>query len=501
MLKKRGAWHNLSHSKKYSDYLGYLTPIALFDCVPGDKINHKIEALIRTQPLLAPVMHEVDIDIHAYFVPDRLVWDESEDFQTGGDDGLASPARPYMNAPATTGYEIGSLADYMGLPTGVPDYEHDARPFRVYDLIWNEEYRDTQLQNPVTIDFSSGEDTTTNRDILRPAWKRDYFTKCRPEPQLGNEVVIPLTGDAPVTGIAKGNGNFNNANQAGTETGGVSVNYDHAAFISNSADTIFYVDGTAATSGTPQIYADLSAVTGIPVRELRDANAAQRWMENNNIFGGRYIEQLMARFGVLPEDSRLQRPEFLGAGSTKIQFSEVLQTAPDSGDGVGNMAGHGISIVGSNRYKYRVKEHGWIMVFMIMRPKTQYFQGLHRMWNRETRYDYLLPEFVHVGDQAVLNKELYVDAAAPNGVFGYTPIYEEYRTIPSTVAGEFKSTLKYWHMAREFDTEPALNSDFITCNPTNRIFQSLTAAQVYVNTKHTLHAWRMIPKSPTYRLM
>ena len=198
---KKSAVHNLSHTVKFSEYLGHLTPIACIDCIPGDKFDHKIHALIRTQPLLAPVMHEVDIDIHAYFVPDRRVFDGSEDFQSGGEDGADTTVAPYMNAPATTGYAEGSLADFYGLPTGVPDYKHDAKPMRGYGLIWNYHYRDSQLQSPVAIsiaDGSGGEDTTTNRDILRPAWKRDYFTKCRPEPQLGSEVVIPLTGDAPV---------------------------------------------------------------------------------------------------------------------------------------------------------------------------------------------------------------------------------------------------------------------------------------------------------------
>jgi len=494
---KKGAYHNLSHAAKFSDYLGYITPIACFDCVPGDKINHKIHALIRTQPLLAPVMHEVDIEIHAYFVPDRLVYEDSEDFYTGGDDGLANPERPTMAAPATTGYAIGSLADYYGLPTGVPDYVHDARPIRGYNLIWNYEYRDSQLQTEKVIDMTGGLDTTTPRDLLRPAWKRDYFTKCRPEPQLGADVVIPIGTEAPVLGLGNTGTTYSQSNVNVNESDGTTSTYAHAQDVDGVST--WKIRGTAATGGFPDVYADLSEVTGIPVRELREANAVQRFLESNNIFGGRYMEQIMARFGVMPQDMRLQWPEFLGAGQTKIQFSEVLQTAEGT-DPVGEMRGHGISVIGSNRYKYRALEHGFIHVFMVTRPKTQYMQGLHRMWNRETRYDYLLPEFVDVGDQAVLNKELYVEAAAPNDVFGYTPIYEEYRTIPSRVSGEFRTTLDYWHMARIFETEPALNSDFITCNPTNRIFPSLTAAQLYVNCKHDITAYRLIPKTPSYRL-
>lgn len=496
--QRRGAWHNLSHSVKYSDYLGYLTPISCFDVVPGDNINHKISALIRTQPLLAPIMHTVDIDLHAYFVPDRLVFDEYEDFQTGGLDGQASVTRPYMVAPATTGYAVGSLADYYGLPTGIPDYQHDARPLRGYNAIIDRYYLDSQLQTERVYSKASGLDTTTDRSIFRPAWKRDYFTKCRPEPQLGDEVVIPLTGDAPVSGLAiQAAVTFPNSNSGLKDTLG------NPAEAGNwSTNQSVYVKGASASgSALPQIMADLAAVTGIPIRELRESNAVQRWQESNNIFGGRYMEQIMARFGIFPEDSRMQWPETLGMGSTRIQFSEVLGTTNNTDTTVGDLGGHGISVMGSNRYRYKVKEHGFIHVFMIMRPKTQYFQGLHRMWNRETRFDYLLPEFVAVGDQAVKNKELYVNSAAPNDVFGYTPIYEEYRTIPSRVAGEFKTTLKYWHMAREFSSEPALNSDFIQCNPTNRVWTDQAAAQVYVNVKHDVSAFRLIPKTPDYKLM
>lgn len=490
----KSALHNLSHSVKFSGNMGYLIPISTFDVVPGDKINHRIAALIRTQPLLAPVMHAVDVELHCFFTPDRIVWPEASDFQSGGDDGLAAPTPPYMTAPASTGYAEGSLADYLGLPTGVPDYQHSAIPFRIYGAIWNYYYRDSQLQSEVTVADGSGLDTTTNRDLLRPAWKRDYFTKARPEPQLGAEVTIPLTGDAPVTTSAV-------RSAAGTQT--ISI-YD-----GNGVESDFATDGGLAypkdtdVSNHPMM-ADLSAVSGIDIRDLREAGAVQRLLEFNNIFGGRYIEQIMARFGMRVPDYRFQEPQFLGAGETKVQFSEVLQTGgTDAGasTGVGNMKGHGISIVGSNRYRFRSPEHGWVMCFLLVRPKTQYQQGLHRSWSRQTRYDYLLPEFQHIGDQAVLKKEIYVASADPNGVFGYTPMYEEYRTIPSRVAGDFKSTLNFWHMGRIFGSEPGLNSTFITANPTNRIFPVTDASQLYVDCEHKILARRPLGNNPIGRLM
>nr|QJB19659.1 MAG: major capsid protein [Microvirus sp.] len=501
----KSALHNLSHSVKFSGDMGKLIPIATFDCVPGDKINHKIAALIRTQPLLAPVMHAVDVELHCFYTPERVVWPEAEKFQSGGDDGLAAPVPPYMNAPATTGYAVGSLGDYLGLPTGVPDFKHSALPFRMYNMIWNYYYRDSQLQAETAVSDGSGEDTTTARNLLAPCWKRDYFTKARPSPQLGAEVTIPLTGDAPVKGIAMDS----SATYSTAGSGSGLREYPNDPV--NSGDWQRTGDSNTAAvmedpdhAGFPKIFADLSQVSGIGIRELREAGAFQRFMEFNNMFGGRYIEQIMARFGMRVPDYRFQEPQFLGAGETKIQFSEVLQTGGDTtGDptGVGNMRGHGISIVGSNRYKFRSPEHGWVMCFLLVRPKTQYMQGLHRAWSRETKYDYLLPEFERIGDQPVLNKELYVNSASPNAVFGYTPMYEEYRTIPSRVAGDFRDTLDFWHMARIFASEPALNSTFVGCNPTNRIFPITSANQLYVDVEHKILARRPLGNYPTGRLM
>ena len=391
---------------------------------------------------------------------------------------------------------MGSLGDLLGYPTGVQitaAMRASALPFHHYANIYNYHYRDSQLQTELTIDYGNGEDTTTSRDLKRPAWKRDYFTKCRPEPQLGPEIVIPLGEQLPVLGIGvKNTANFTASGAIFNESDGTAGSGANWAL---GGTNDFAIQGNNTTK-IPDIYVDLAEATGLPVTAFREANATQRWQEANNIYGGRYMEQLMARFGVLPEDSRMQWPEFLGSGTTKIQFSEVLATAEGTNLDVGDMKGHGIAVVGSNQYKYRVKEHGYCMVFMILRPKTQYFQGLPRHLSRQTKFDYLLPEFVAIGDQAVLNKEIYAAGAAPNDVFGYTPIYEEYCTIPSRVAGDFKTTLKYWHMAREFSSAPALNSDFITCTPTSRVFPDTTGPQIYVNSKHTLHAHRPLPKSP-----
>lgn len=495
---KRSAYHNLSHRKTLSANMGYIQPIACFDVVPGDRIDYKLTSFIRTQPLLAPLMHTVDIDIHAYYSPDRIVWDDYEDFHSGGDDGMDTTVAPYMESPEG-GYQKGSLADYLGLPIGV-DIQHSALPFRHYAKIRNEFYRDSQLQPLTPLSTASGLDETTSRDLLKPCNKRDYFNTCRPQPQLGPEVTIPLVGDTvPV--------DFNRGDQT---QGWQAINASTGANVSVTSNV-----ATSAATGRIQTTAsevqfdpngtlevDLTEVSGVDIRDLREAGAVQRFLEFNNIFGGRLIEQLMARFGVRVPDYRLQIPEFLGAGTAKFQFSEVLQTAEGT-QPVGEMTGHGMGLVGSNRFKYKVKEHGWVFVFLIIRPKTQYSQGLPRAWSRQTRFDYLLPEFQHIGDQSVLKKEIYAGAADPDEVFGFNPMYEEYRTIPSSIAGDMHDLLDYWHMGIIYENEPSLNGSFVECNPTQRIFPttSLVADTLMITAEHTIGCRRLLTKRPQYRLM
>nr|QJB20679.1 MAG: major capsid protein [Microvirus sp.] len=504
--KLRSSVFNLSHNVTGSANMGYIMPIACYDVVPGETIRHSVHALLRTQALIAPVMHTVDIDIDSYFVPDRIIWDDAMDFHSGGDDGLANPVAPTMQYPAE-GYPIGGLQDCLGLPVITYDVdgdpipvtsgEHSALPIRAYAKVRNDFYRDTQLQPEVVISTASGLDTTTSRVLLRPCWKRDYFTKARPQPQLGPEVVLPFSGDAPVTGI----GFY--ADPAVTNLGTVletegSQAYPYGAVTSNLNIGV-KADGAGA-GRRPEIYADLEEAAGISIIEQREANAVQRFLEFNNNWGGRYIEQTWARFKSRVPDYRLDRPEFLGSGSAKFQFSEVLTTSEGA---TGNMSGHGISLVGSNKFRYRTPEHGWIIQVLVIRPKAQYMQGQHRMWNRKTKYDYLLPEFANIGDQAILNKELYVNSAAPDDTLGFTPIYEDYRTIPSRVFGEFRTTQMYWHMARIFASEPALNSTLVECVPTDRIFpvETRLASSVLMNISHKISARRPIPQTPNPRLM
>lgn len=499
----RSHLHNLSHMTSYTGNMGWIYPVSCYDVVPSDKIDHEVNVLIRTQPLLAPVLSAVDIDLYAFFSPDRLAWENSSDFHSGGDDGLDATVAPYMMSPSSTGYLKGSLADHLGLPVGVPDLKHSALKFRHYGLIRNEYFRDSQLMPPVVVSTADGLDTTTNRDLQAPAWKRDYFTEARPEAQLGAEVTIPLTGDAPVLGIGTVNGNFTQSGVTARESDGTTSVYATAKKIRNSAsddDGIFVEED--GTTDYPNIRADLSAVTGVPITDLAEASAVQRFLQFNNIWGGRYIEQIMARWGTRVPDYRLQVPEFLGAGQAKIQFSEVLQTAEGEAP-VGEMRGHGISIVGSNRFRYKVQEHGYIMVMMVIRPKAMYSQGLHRSDSRETKFDYLLPEFQHIGDQAILQKEIFAASSTPNDVFGFTPMYNEYTTIPSRFGGDFHDTLDYWHLGRILASDPGLNSTFVTCNPSDRIFPTEvgTADTLIWSCRNKVLARRKVKKNANYRLL
>ena len=497
---------NISHKKLLSCNMGELVPLTIMDVTAGDVFRHDTSLLIRTQPLLAPIMHKVDASIHHFFVPIRLIWDDFGDFLSGGSDGLQAPTPPTVDlswsagSPPTGTGVIGGLADYLGCPTGIDGLTVSALPFRAYDLIVNNFYLDTQLDTPLTISTASGADTTTSLTLQNGRWNKDYFTSARPSPQLGNEVSIPLVGDAPVSGIGKFNQNYGSTSQAVYETDGTSTTtYADAQSIDSNDDNTFYVEEDPNNSGYPNIRADLEGVSGVQIEDLRLSSALQRWKEKMNNFGTRFPEFLHSVFGVKPQDQRLQIPEYVGGGSGTIQFSEIPQTAEGTAP-VGELRGHGINTTRSNRYKYHAQEPGFIISLLCVRPKTVYTQGLNKLWSRTTKYDYLLPDFSHLGDQEVLNKEVYASHTTPDGIFGYVPRYDDFRFIPNSVAGEFRDTLDFWHMARIFASDPALNSDFVKCNPTDRVYAT-DADQLQINAIHNVRVKRLLPKYSNPRLL
>lgn len=495
-MKKRSKF-NLSHYKLFTCDMGQLIPCGLVEVLPGDTFQHAVSALIRVSPLLAPVMHPIHVRMHSFFVPHRLVWDSWEKFITGGPDGMDASVFPTMAIDDTQNV-IGALGDYLGVPTNL-DATVSALPYRGYSLIWNEFFRDQDLETPLVVSTASGNDTTTNRILQHCDWEKDYFTTSRPWTQKGPQVTIPLTGTAPVLGIGKINDQFLGSGVTVRESDQTTSVYANAAQINPaSPNTEFAVESNPDASSWPFIRADLSSSTAVQINELRLALALQRYEEARARYGSRYTEYL-AYLGVRSSDARLQRPEYLGGGKQTIQVSEVLQTSPttdgDDTDGVGNIKGHGLGAMRSNRYRRFFEEHGYVFTLFSVRPRTMYVQGLSRTWNRRTKEDFWQKELEHIGQQEVLNKELYLQHATPEGIFGYQNRYDEYRRAESYISGEFRNTLDYWHMARIFASDPALNASFVVSVPTKRIHASTDAHALWVMTNHSLQARRQLSRT------
>lgn len=494
------AIHNLSNYKLATFNMGELVPVGLTEVVRGDSIFQKTRALTRVQPLLAPIYHPVHQKIHHWFVPHRLVWEDYEDFITGGPDGEDATVHPTITVNNAA---VGSLFDYMGIPPSVASNRSvSALPIRGYSLIWNKYYRDQDLQTELTISKASGVDSTTNTTLQSACWNKDYFTTSRLEPQKGPEVIIPLLGEAPVLGLMSDTQVFGTAGASGYDYNGAQTFANAMTSNGASGNNTLYVEGTAASGGTPNIRADMTQTTGFDLVDLRVAAATQRFMEARSKFGSEYVDYLNY-YGIKSSDARLQRPEYLGGGRDILKFSEVLQTSPDASGGtsgsagVGDLYGHGIGSTASSPFKKFFEEDGYIISLMVVNPVTMYVQGIPRTWSRTTKEDYFQKEMAHIGQQQVLNKEVYSGHTTPEGVFGYQDRYDEYRRTENTIAGEFRTTLNYWHMARIFSSDPALNADFVKANPTNRVYASTATDQLYVYIRHDIRARRLVPQFGT----
>lgn len=493
---KRGKF-SLSNYKLLSCDMGELVPCGLMEVLPGDTIQQATNALVRCSPLLAPVMHPVDVRIHHWFVPHRIIWDDWEDFITGGPDGMDDSIFPTINlsytagSPATGSGVVGGLADYLGCPTGINGLEVSALPFRAYAMIYNEWYRDQDLQTPLTFSTASGVDTTTNTDLQHCAWEKDYFTSARPWEQKGPSITVPLGTSAPVTGLGSINSSTASSGAIWPTSGPSWPNgTPFTSTVIMETDSVGVINNT----NRPQVFADLSGASAVTVNILREAMALQRYEEARARYGSRYVEYLRY-LNVRSSDARLQRPEYLGGGRQTIQFSEVLQTAEGS-DPVGELRGHGIAAMRSNRYRRFFEEHGYVISMISARPKTIYMQGLARTWNRRVKEDFWQLELQHIGQQEVLNKEVYAGHASPNNTFGFQDRYDEYRRAESSVGGEFRtSLLNHWHMAREFGSAPALNGSFVECVPTERTFAVPSQDVLYIMARHSIQARRLVAPS------
>jgi len=481
---------SLSHTKLFSCDSGELVPAGLVEVMPGDTMQQATSLLLRCAPLVNPIYHNVEVRLHHWYVPFRLLWEDWENFITGGPDGSNASVFPTITFGGGTGAAVGSLADYLGVPPGINNLEVSALPFRAYALIFNEWYRDQDLQSALTIDLTAGADTTTNTALQNCGWEKDYFTSARPWEQKGPAVTIPLGTDAPVI-YSHENTNPWFARKAtdGTLT---APGANRAVEATNTTSRVRQgVDNTEIQfDPSGNLLADLSNASAVTVNRLREALAIQRYEEARARYGSRFTEYLRY-LGVRSSDARLQRPEYLGGGKQTIQFSEVLQTAEGS-DPVGTLRGHGITGLRSNRYRRFFEEHGYVLSLLSVRPKTIYMQALSRTFNRRAKEDFWQKEFQHIGQQAILNKEVDASHASPNGTFGYQDRYDEYRRQESQVSGEFRTVLNDWHMARDFATDPALNADFVECVPTNRVFAVQTNDTLYCYARHSIQARRLV---------
>jgi len=466
---------------------GYLVPVYVDEVLPGDTFNLNMTAFARMATPLYPVMDNLHLESFFFFVPNRLIWNNWQKFmgeQANPGDSI-SYVVPQQVSPAS-GYAIGSLQDYMGLPTvgqvnNAATVSHCAFWPRAYNLIFNEWFRDENLQDSVVVDKGDGPDTVANYTLLRRGKRKDYFTSALPWPQKGSAVTLPLGSSAPVYGTGKSLG-LNDGDQTfGLSAGAGAVvanvgNYNVNVGTSSSGAA---VTGNTAfgvvTSGVSGLYADLSAATAATINQLRQSFQIQKLLERDARGGTRYTEIIRSHFGVISPDARLQRPEYLGGGTTNINISPIAQTSGTSASGtttpLGTLSSMGTALAHNHGFTQSFVEHGVIIGLVSVRADLTYQQGLQRMWNRSTRYDFYFPAFATLGEQAVLNEEIYVtgDTTQDDGVFGYQERWAEYRYYPSRISGLFRSTasgtIDGWHLAQKFTSLPTLNDTFIKDTP------------------------------------
>lgn len=452
---------------------GYLVPIYCDEVLPGDMHNVKATMFARLATPLFPVMDNLHLDTFFFFVPNRLVWSNWVKFmgeQANPSDSI-SYVVPQITSPAG-GYAVGSIFDHFGLPTagqitGSNTVTHNALPLRAYNLIYNEWFRDENLQNSVVVNTGDSGDDVTDYSMLRRGKRKDYFTGALPWPQKGQSVTLPLGTSAPIRTDAVVTTNEYVSVIDGT---GTPRNLRGEAALNGGR---IYPLSLGATPNYP-LYADLSQATSATINQLRQSFQIQKLLERDARGGTRYTELLRAHFGVTPQDYRLQRPEYIGGGSTYVNVNPIAQTSATSISGgatpLGNLAAMGTALASGHGFTYHAQEHGYIIGLVNVRADLTYQQGLPKMWSRETRYDFYFPVFAHLGEQAVLNKEIYVTGTSTDDdVFGYQERWAEYRYKPSQITGLFKSTsagtIDPWHYAQKFTSLPTLNATFIQETP------------------------------------
>lgn len=502
---------DLSHDFKFSMNMGPLYPILCTEVVPGDRFHIGCESMFRMMPMVAPIMHRVDATMHYYFVANRLLWPNFENYitNTPEEEGDPLPAWPTISVDNSN---YTDLMDYFGIPfpaVGLDPEVISAMPFAALQFIYDEYYRDQNLIEKVKKSLNGGNSylqdgaqtggqTAILTTMRNRAWEHDYFTAALPFAQKGAAVNLPLGTVSlnPDWGALPGSPHFKEAN--GTLAGDGDI---QQAIVGGTQSIVSSAEPADQIAYDPAGSLEVAPTT---INDLRRAFKLQEWLEKAARGGSRYSEVIRSFFNVISSDKRLQRPEYITGIKAPVQISEVLNTTGTEDAAQGTMAGHGIGVINGKTGYYRAEEHGYIIGIMSILPKTAYQQGIPKHFLKiNDPFELYWPQFAHIGEQPVYNREVYAFQGDNGGnVFGYVPRYAEYKFEQNRVAGQLRNTLDHWHMGRIFSLPPALNQDFVEANPTKRIFAVTAEGEdsIICHVYNKIRAIRPMPKfgTPTY---